>query len=180
MKKLLISGILSSYIKQDKYEIIKSDNKGYKIYNDILQYRPDFCIIHYNSLNGYYPLFRMILDRPNTKIIYVTPIMELGMLESFIDSPYFFVLDEKHIFAIEEIIYSMEKYIAKIELLANKLSEANYKLNEEKMVKKAKIILMKHKLSEDEAYKTILKIAMDLRISKLEAAKKILEKYDEK
>ncbi|UKI50630.1 MAG: hypothetical protein L6U99_04455 [Clostridium sp.] len=38
----------------------KSDNKGYKIYNDILQYRPDFCIIHYNSLNGYYPLFRMI------------------------------------------------------------------------------------------------------------------------
>ncbi|UKI50631.1 MAG: ANTAR domain-containing protein [Clostridium sp.] len=90
-------------------------------------------------------------------------------------------LDEKHIFAIEEIIYSMEKYIAKIELLANKLSEANYKLNEEKMVKKAKIILMKHKLSEDEAYKTIFKkIAMDLRISKLEAAKKILEKYDEK
>ena len=48
------------------------------------------------------------------------------------------------------------------------------------MVKKAKIILMKHKLNEDEAYKTILKIAMDLRISKLEAAKKILEKYDEK
>ncbi|MBO5542112.1 MAG: ANTAR domain-containing protein, partial [Acholeplasmatales bacterium] len=57
----------------------------------------------------------------------------------------------------------------------NSLDAYKDKINEERLVRKAKLYLMnEYNIDEEEAYKKILRKSMDERISKLQAAKNIL------
>ena len=63
--------------------------------------------------------------------------------------------------------------------LETELIELKNKMEEERLVKKAKLLLMKkYSLTEDEAYKLILKRAMDDRVSKMIIAKNIIKEVE--
>ena len=63
--------------------------------------------------------------------------------------------------------------------LETELIELKNKMEEERLVKKAKLLLMKkYLLTEDEAYKLILKRAMDDRVSKMIVAKNIIKEVE--
>lgn len=77
------------------------------------------------------------------------------------------------------MIEIMQKDTQTIESMEQEINKYKEKIEEERMVRKAKLAIMKYrKCSEDEAYKTILKKSMDERISKLLAAKKIYSEVE--
>ena len=88
-------------------------------------------------------------------------------------------MDDKYLIAINELLPYMEKNIKYISSLNNELDKLKASVEEERLVKKAKICLMKaYMLSEGEAYKLILKRSMDERVSKAVIAKSILKEVE--
>ena len=87
------------------------------------------------------------------------------------------MIDPERISSLPEVINLMDRDIKLIEKLEEELDKVKEKIDEERMVKKAKLYLMKeNKWDEETAYKYILKKAMDDRTSKLIAAKNILQR----
>ena len=87
------------------------------------------------------------------------------------------MIDPERITSLPEVINIMDRDIKLIENLEESLDKVKEKIDEERMVKRAKLYLMKeNKWDEETAYKYILKKAMDERSSKLLAAKSILQR----
>lgn len=81
------------------------------------------------------------------------------------------------------LIPTIEMCLTKVnefEKMKNDLEKINSKLNERKLVERAKGILIREfKISEDEAYTRIRKLSMDKRTTMMEIAKMIIIGYDE-
>lgn len=70
--------------------------------------------------------------------------------------------------------------VNEFEKMKKDLEKVNSKLNERKLVERAKGILIREfKISEDEAYTRIRKLSMDKRTTMMEIAKMIIIGYDD-
>lgn len=135
----------------------------------------DFIITNNTYLNGFYQLFDMLINANKCSIIYVSPNNEEGILYNAMSSPNFYMINLDRISSIPDLMKLMERDIKIINSYKLDIDKYKDKINEERLVKKAKLYLMtEYNIKEDEAYKKILKKSMDERISKLESAKAIL------
>lgn len=167
---------ISLMIDRNLYQVDFLDISAQDIYHAIFYKQIDVCIIHSSVLGGYYQLFDKLVSSKKWLVIYFSNKMEIGLLTSVIDSPRFLLLNDAKVEGINEIISISKKNIKMIEFYEKQIEGLKEKIEEEALVKKAKIRLMKKdKLSEEDAYRLILKKSMDLRISKANAARQILE-----
>lgn len=86
-------------------------------------------------------------------------------------------IDEKSLIRAIEMCYSK---VNEFRELKKDLENANSKLNERKVIEKAKGILIKeHNISEEEAYNKLRKLCMDKRTSMVEIAKVMILAYED-
>lgn len=146
-----------------------------EVFKYICNHPCDFIIINNTYLNGFYHLFDMLLNANKCSIIYVSYNDEEGILYNVMSSPNFYMINLDRISSIPDLMKLMKRDIKLIDGYKLEIDKYKEKINEERLVKKAKLYLMNElNILEDEAYKKILKKSMDERISKLEAAKAIL------
>ena len=89
------------------------------------------------------------------------------------------MLSDDKLMGINEILTIMQKDISIISNLEDKVSMYKEKMDEERLVRRAKLALIKYKkFTEDEAYRYILKRSMDERISKSLSAKRIISEVE--
>lgn len=182
MKKVMQWGDSSSYIKNSiEFVIIKGEQKGYQIYSEFLRIRPSFCVITSQALNGYYPLFSMLLQHRKVLVVYITPNMEIGSLYNYIDNPCFYIVQEKNYVPLDDILYMMSKYTDIIFNLSEEIDSYKEKILEDRLMQKAKLILMESQnMSEKDAHSYIIKQAMNQRSTKASISKRIIEANQEK
>ena len=148
-----------------------------ELYKYVCVHPADYVIIHHSYLGGYYRLIDLLISSKRCNVIYATPNMEVGAVYNVLSSPRFYMIDPERITSLPEVINIMDRDIKLIENLEESLDKVKEKIDEERMVKRAKLYLMKeNKWDEETAYKYILKKAMDERSSKLLAAKSILQR----
>lgn len=158
-----------------EYQITLGDISVFEAYNYIYKNLFDIIFIHHSYINQNYQLFDRLIQTKKYIVIYATNKMEIGMLYNVIDSPRFYMMQDMHVEAFNDVCALMLKEVKQISLLEEEVSKLHQKLDEESYVKKAKMHLIKeHNMTEDEAYKYIIHYAMDKRISKMQAAKEIL------
>ncbi len=149
--------------------------KPEEVFNYICKHPTDFILIQNTYLNGYYQLIDMLINANKCSIIYVTPNLEEGAVYNAMSSPRFYMINFERLSSIPDLILLMERDRKIFDNINNTLESYKEKINEERLVKKAKLYLMnEYGIIEEEAYKRILKKSMDERISKLQAAKIIL------
>lgn len=86
-------------------------------------------------------------------------------------------IDEKSLIRAIEMCFSK---VNEFRELKKDLENANSKLNERKIIEKAKGILIKeHNISEEEAYNKLRKLCMDKRTSMVEIAKVMILAYED-
>ena len=174
-KDLTFARNVESILDKTRHQISKPIVEANSLYSYISSFKPDACIIHKSYLNGSYNLFEQIVSSNRCLVIYFTPTMESGPFYNVANNPLFFMMKDSSYYGINEVVDIMARDKTIIYNLSTDLEKMKFKAEEERFVRKAKLLIMKqNKCSEDEAYKAILKCAMDFRISKLEAAKKLL------
>lgn len=137
--------------------------------------KPDIVIFHNSYLKNNYNIIDQLINTKKFIVIYYTALFEIGYLYSVIDSPRFFLINDSKANCCNEIIKLMQKNLVKVEVLEREVEKYKDIILEEKILKKAKLFLIKKGYKEEEAYKLILKKSMNERITKKVAAQKILE-----
>lgn len=183
MKKIIVfagdyasgKGIVNA-LDKTKYVILEASSSIDKAFSYCLRQNPEILIFHTAYLNGNYMLFDQLLNTNRFKVLYISTKLEYGALYNVLTNPRFHMLAESKTAGINDILEIMDRDVFLIEGLQLELQKYKDIVEEEKLVRKAKLVLIQKKgISEEEAYKMILKKSMDQRVSKLVAAKKILE-----
>lgn len=161
-------------IDKQKYQLQILNININSLYTYCCNFKVDICLVHSSVINGYYQVFDMLIASRKCHVIYFSSKMETGQLYNVIGSSRFNILPEQSYYSINDVIQLMIKDSQIIEKLEEEVSLYKEKVEEERMIRKVKLMLIKKLgLTEDEAYKYILKKSMDERISKFNAAKKI-------
>ena len=153
MKKILLlakdigfAKKISSIIDRNRYILMEDSGSSQNIFSFCLNIGADVILIH-SSFLGNYTIFDQL----------------------------FYLLNDLKYYCINEIIELMLRDIDFISSLEAERDRYKDAVEEEKWIKKAKVMLLKKGYTEAEAYKFILKKSMDERITKKIAAKKIIE-----
>lgn len=186
MQKVFILSKDSSFTRnmnlildRQKYQVSTPEIHANTLFTYCCNFKPDICIIHNSFIQGYYQVFDLLISSRKCFVLYFSSIMELGSLYNVISSPRFFIASDEKLYGANELLEIMQKDTQTIESMEQEINRYKEKIEEERMVRKAKLAIMKYrKCSEDEAYKAILKKSMDERISKLLAAKKIYSEVE--
>lgn len=157
-----------------KYNVTRVDIPVYEAYRYICSHPVDFIIVHSSYIDNYYTLFDMLLNRKSCGIIYVSRNLEYGNLYNATNDLRFYMIEPGKEESLNDIITIMSRSIIAIDKINDELNIYKEKVEETKLVNKAKVYLIKGGMTEDEAYKFILNQAMNERIAKIEVAKKIL------
>ena len=164
---------LNATINKEQYEISNPKVDVTELYSYCCSFNPDIIIIHSSYLNSYYRIFDMLV---NKKIIciYYSNINEVGLLYNVISNPRFNMFKDINYQSINDVLSIIDKNINIIDSLEANLDKIKEKIEEDRLIKRAKLKLIASGMSEEEAYKLILKNAMDKRISKASSAKEFL------
>lgn len=158
-----------------KYSVRAINIPSTEAYGYICSHPVDFIIVHSSYINNYYNLFDMLLNAKRCGIIYVSRNLEYGNLFNATNNPRFYMIEPGKEEALNDIITIMSRSIIAIDKINDELDKYKEKVEESKLVNKAKLYLMNNKnMTEDDAYRFILKYAMNERVSKLEASKAII------
>lgn len=166
-------------IDKQKYQVTTPNISVNSLYTYCCSFKPNVCIIHHSYVDGFYKVFDMLISIKKCFVVYFTSLIEIGSLYNVISSPMFYMMEEEKIFGINEVIEIMKKDTSIIFSLEEQVFKYKEKIEEERIVRKAKLAIMKYRnCSEDEAYKMILKKSMDERITKALASKKIISEVE--
>ena len=181
MKKILLlakeigfAKKISSIIDRNRYILMEDSDSSQNIFSFCLNSGADVILIH-SSFLGNYTIFDQLLFTKRFQIIFLSCKNETGFLYSIMNNPRFYLLNDLKYYCINEIIELMLRDIDLISSLEAERDRYKDAVEEEKWIKKAKVMLLKKGYTEAEAYKFILKKSMDERITKKIAAKKIIE-----
>ena len=134
------------------YKIEKLSIKPEEVFNYICKNPTDFILIQSTFLKGYYQLIDMLLNANKCSVIYITPNLEDGALFNAMSSPRFYMISSNRISSIPDLIPLMERDRKIFENINNSLDAYKDKINEERLVKKAKLYLMnEYNIDEEEA-----------------------------
>ncbi len=170
---------IKNYINKEKYIISEPAISARDLFTYCCNFKPMAVLIHTSYLQGFYRVFDLLISSKKCLVLYFSSMMELGSVYNVITSPLFYMLEENRVQCVNEIMDLMLKDTQIISQLEDRLDKYKEKMEEEKMIRKAKLAIMNIRgCSEDEAYRTILKKSMDERISKALAAKKIISEVE--
>lgn len=166
---------IDEILDKSKFNVSMPSVLSNSLFTYCCNFNPDICIIHSSYLNGQYKLLEMLATSKKCIVIYFTSLVDNSSLYNLLSSPMFYLLEDDKVMGINEILVVMQKDISIISNLEEQVNMYKEKMDEERLVRKAKLALIKYKkLTEDEAYKYILKKSMDERISKAISAKRII------
>lgn len=185
MKKVLLL-INDLTIKRNVFNALDKNKYNVISYNESVTSVITYCrmvdvkiVILYNSYVGNnYLILDQLVNSKNYLIIYLSSKLEMGYLYSIINNPKFELLSDIKYHSLNEIIEIMEKNNEVIDRLQKTIDNYKEKEIEEKIFKKAKLLLIKNGMEEEAAYRYILKKSMNERITKKLAAQKILKEGD--
>lgn len=170
---------LDELLDKSKYNVSFPAVSVNSLFTYCCNFNPDVCIIHSSYLNGQNKVLEMLAMSKKCIVIYYTTLIDNSLMYNLLTSPMFYMLSDDKLMGINEILTIMEKDINIITNLEDKVSMYKEKMDEERLVRKAKLALIKYKnYTEDEAYKYILKRSMDERISKALSAKRIINEVE--
>ena len=162
-------------LDKSKYNVSMPSILSNSLFTYCCNFNPDICIVHSSYLNGQYKVLEMLAMAKKCIVVYFTTIVDNSSLYNLLTSPMFYMLEDDKLMGINEILAIMQKDITIISNLEEKVSMYKEKMDEERLVRRAKLALIKYKnITEDEAYRYILKKSMDERISKALSAKRII------
>lgn len=138
------------------------------------RYNPEAVIIDSAILKNAYNYLDLVI-KDDVITVVVNRQIETGPYYNYVSLPNFILLDYKKLDFLNDILNISIKLNDIIVAKNKQIKEYREKIEEDKMVKKAKITLMKKGMSEEDSYKYILDYSMKNRITKLIAAKKILD-----
>lgn len=165
-------------LDKTKYNILNADIDSKEAFSYSRKINAEVVIVHSSFINNNYVLFDQLINNKRNLVIYLSSKFELGYLYSVIESPRFYLLNDLKYQGLNEILEIMEKNNAIIDKLEKKIDNLKDKVQEDKLVKQAKLLLINKGMTEEEAYKYILKKSMNERITKKQAAQKIMEGSD--
>jgi AmiR/NasT family two-component response regulator len=176
--KMDIRGIL----QEAGYDVVGEASDGFEAIELCKKHRPDLVImdIQMPLLDGLRASKRIISEQLAGGVILLSAFSDKPTIErassvgvlGYLVKP----LDEKSFIPMVEVTIAKGKAIGKLE---KNLTKATQKLEERKVIEKAKGILMKENgISEDEAYQMICKLSMDQRCPMIEIASTIVISYD--
>ncbi len=165
---------ISSVIDRNHYVFMEDNGSSQNVFSFCINSGPDIILIHSSFLSNYI-IFDQLLFTKRFLIIYLSSKNETGFLYSIMNNPRFCLLNDLKYNCINEIIELMIRNTDHISSLEAERDRYKEIVEEEKWIKKAKVLLLKNGYTEAEAYKFILKKSMDERITKKIAAKKIIE-----
>ncbi|WP_232699523.1 ANTAR domain-containing response regulator [Brevibacillus daliensis] len=164
------------------YDVVGEASDGFEAIELCKKHLPDLVImdIHMPLLDGLKAGKRIITEQLAGGLVLLNAIIDKQSIEkaSSIGALGYMVkpLDEKSLIPMVEITIAKGKEICKLE---KDLAMVTQKLEERKVIEKAKGILMKDNgFSEDEAYQTIRRLSMDRRCPMIEIASTIVISYD--
>ena len=125
-------------------------------------------------------LAMFINEKTNSSIIFIAKTDYKNLIYDKIEKLGIFIVEKplnKIIFM--KVINVALIYRKKLQILLEENKKLELKINEVKLVNRAKLTLMQYlRMNENEAHRYIEKQAMDLRITKFEVAKNILKMYE--
>ena len=173
-----IRGIL----QEAGYNVVGEAADGFEVIELCKQHQPDLVImdIEMPLLDGLRASKRILSEQLAGGIILLSAYSDKATVEkaSLVGVLGYLVkpLDEKSFVPMIEVAIAKGREINKLE---KNLIKVTRKLEERKVVEKAKGILMKeNSISEDEAYQMICKLSMDRRCPIIEIASTIVISYD--
>lgn len=176
--KMDIRGIL----QEAGYDVVGEAADGFEVIEICKKHRPDLVImdIQMPLLDGLRASKRIMSEQLAGGVILLSAYSDKPTVEKassvgvlgYLVKP----LDEKSFIPTIEVAIAKGREISKLE---KDLTTVTRKLEERKIVEKAKGILMKENgLSENEAYQMICKLSMDRRCPIIEIASTIIISYD--
>lgn len=170
---------IDELLDKSKYNVSMPSILSNSLFSYCCNFNPDICIVHSSYLNGQYKVLEMLAMSKKCIVVYFTTIVDNSSLYNLLSSPWFYMLSDDKLMGINEILTIMQKDISIISNLEDKVSMYKEKMDEERLVRRAKLALIKYKkFTEDEAYRYILKRSMDERISKSLSAKRIISEVE--
>ncbi len=169
--------ILSNQLKRElieNYEVIPCtlDLCDYIIIEN--RYQPTAVVIDSRILKDAYHYLDLVI-KEDVIVAVLNRQIETGPYYNYLSLPNFILLDAKKTEMLNGLLSLAIRLNDIIVKKNHQIIEYKEKIEEDKMVKKAKIALMKKGMSEEDSYKYILDYSMKNRITKFMASKKILE-----
>lgn len=169
-------------LEEANYDVVGEASDGFEAIELCQRHLPDLVImdIQMPILDGLKAGKRIISEYLAGGVILLTAFSDSRNIEKatnigalgYLVKP----LDEKSLVPMIEVSIAKGKSVRKLE---NELTKVTKKLEERKVVEKAKGMLMKENgLSEEEAYQTIRKLSMTRRCPIIEIARTIVISYD--
>jgi AmiR/NasT family two-component response regulator len=158
-------------------ELDPSELQLHGINHLIRQKNPQVLIIHQSvKSRNLSVILDYLVTRKTIPIVFIQQTSNFGSIYQVINDLFFIPIEEGKIGGLLEFAVNMGiKLKSEVTVLNKKIMKLEQKLEEERLVVRAKIKLMEtNNLTEDEAYRYILKVAMDKRLSKGEVSKEIL------
>lgn len=150
-----------SYELKDSYYVCETYLDEYNYINQINTHKPD-CIIVSSSDLSFVTLSRLV---SLNKLIILILDNDFNM-SGFSELDNFFFVEKNKLDSILDYVRLLIKNFKIILSLKEKIEALKEKEEEERLVKKAKLYLMKKGMSENEAYKYILDQSMKKRMTK--------------
>lgn len=169
--------ILEQALLDNSYEVVARSSVEEDLLQRIAQVEPDVIIVDMESpdrdtLESMRSISR---DQPRPIVMFAEKSDRISIGEAVKAGVSAYVVDGMSPGRLNAIMEVAIARFREFQALRNELEETKSRLEDRKLIDKAKGILMKQKgMSEDEAYKVIRKMAMDRNIKIGEAARNVI------
>jgi len=163
------------------YEVAASVSSSIELLRAVEQLRPDVIIIDTESPRRDVLEHVVIISRdaPRPIVMFSSDDAPEAIRDAVRAGVSAYIVDGLGAARVKSIVEVAVARFGEYQRLREQLAEANLKLEERKLVDRAKGLLMKaRKLSEDEAYGALRKMAMERSVSIAEIARRVLEISD--
>lgn len=142
--------------------------------------KADLLIVHSSwRLPSLQAFVEHLVLAKTTPVIYVSPTISTLSSGKLSDSPYFLRVHELRLDAELPIAVELAlRFASELKAKEKEIRKLQNRLDEQKLLTKAKRILMAQGLLEEDAHQTILRLAMDSQMTKAAACLKIIKENE--
>ncbi|MFK5883844.1 MAG: ANTAR domain-containing protein [Candidatus Izemoplasma sp.] len=129
-----------------------------------------------NKINNIHIVMENIVVAKRVLVVYINNTPNIGQFHNLLNSELFINIEERKIdTSLLDIIKISNKYLLVIESFKEELDKLKQELIDDKIINRAKFVLISKGLTEANSHKLIQKTAMNFRVSKSEAANLIIK-----
>ncbi len=137
----------------------------------------DVVIITQSLIQGRSQILDRLVASKRYFVVFICKTLEYGLLYNVLNEPNFILMREDNLVGLTDILNYAFKIKDKLYGMERKVQQLETKIQDDKDVNQAKLLLMKEKqMSEADAHKFIIDNAMKLRLTKGQVARMIKER----